>query len=102
MKENVLEIMAEITRSLAERYDKEFERLGGDRGHIHLLHPADPKIVPWQFVRMFKRVTDREGFRGKLALKKELWAGSFGRMAIMGGQWGREEIGGLSNSMCRC
>ncbi len=39
-------IISEVTRGLAERYDMEFERLGYDRNHIHLLCSAHPKIAP--------------------------------------------------------
>ena len=64
LEEDVLEIMAEVARSLAEPLDMEFERLGGVRGHIHLLYPADPKIMPWQLVRMLKSITAREVLGG--------------------------------------
>lgn len=70
-------ILTEVTRGLAERYDMEFERLGCDRNHIHLLCSAHPKIAPGQIVRVFKSITGRELFRRKPALKKELWGGQF-------------------------
>ncbi len=37
LAEDVVEIIVEATRGIAERYDMEFERLGCDRDHIHLL-----------------------------------------------------------------
>jgi putative transposase len=77
LEEDAVEIMAEITRSLAEHYDMQFERQGGDRRHIHLLYPADPKIVPGQMVLLFKSITDQEVFRRKPAFKKELGGEEF-------------------------
>ena len=73
----MVEIMAEVTHSFAERYDMEFERLGGDRGHIHLLCSADQKIILGQMVRMFKSITGQEVFLSKPAFKEELWGGEF-------------------------
>lgn len=66
-------ILAEVTLSLAERYDMELACLGGDRGYIHLMCSADPKIFPWQMVRMFKSIRDQAMFRGELAFKKFVW-----------------------------
>ena len=72
-----MEIIVDVARGLAERYDMEFEQLGCDRNHIHLLCSAHPKIAPGQIVRVFKSITGRELFRRKPALKKELWGGEF-------------------------
>ncbi len=77
LAEDVVEIIVEATRGIAERYDMEFERLGCDRDHIHLLCSAHPKIAPGQIVRVFKSITGRELFRQKPALKTELWGGQF-------------------------
>ena len=77
LKEGVVAIIVEVTRGLEERYDMEFERLGCDRDHIHLLCSAHPKIAPGQIVRVFKSVTGRELFRRKPELKRELWGGEF-------------------------
>ena len=77
LEDDVGEIISEVARGLAERYDMEFERLGCDRNHIHLLCSAHPKIAPGQIVRVFKSITGRELFRRKPALKKELWGGEF-------------------------
>ena len=77
LADDVVEIIVDVARGLAERYDIEFEQLGCDRNHIHLLCSAHPKIAPGQIVRLFKSITGRELFRRKPALKKELWGGEF-------------------------
>lgn len=77
LQENIVGIIVEVMHGLEERYDMEFERLGCDRDHIHLLCSAHPKIAPGQIVRVFKSITGRELFRRKPELKKELWGGEF-------------------------
>lgn len=50
----------------------EFESLGCDVNHIHLLCSLHPKISPGQIVCIFKSITAREVFRGKPLVKKSL------------------------------
>ena len=77
LDEDVVRIIGETARGIQERYDIEFERLGCDRDHIHILCTAHPKIAPSQIVRVFKSITAREIFRSKPAVKKALWGGEF-------------------------
>ena len=55
----------------------EFERIGCDRDHMHLLCSAHPKVAPGQIVRVFKSITAREIFRCKPAVKRALWGREF-------------------------
>lgn len=64
-------------RGIAERYEIEFEQVGCDRDHIHLLCSAHPKVAPGEIVRIFKSITAREVFRRKPGVKKALWGGEF-------------------------
>jgi putative transposase len=73
----VTRIITETAREISERYDMEFERIGCDGNHIHLLCSAHPKIAPGQIVRVFKSITAREIFRRKPSVKKALWGGEF-------------------------
>lgn len=66
-----------IAREIADRYDIEFERIGCDSNHIHLLCSFPPKYSGSDIVRMFKSITARELFKQFPALKKELWGGEF-------------------------
>jgi len=66
-----------IAREIAERYDIEFERIGCDSNHIHLLCSFPPKYGGSDIVRIFKSITARELFKQFPALKKELWGGEF-------------------------
>ena len=69
--------LVRISAEIAARYDIEFEEIGADRDHIHLLCSAHPKHGPGYIVRVYKSITARELFRAYPALKKELWGGEF-------------------------
>jgi putative transposase len=77
LDEEVVEIIVETAREIGERYDIEFEQIGCDRNHIHLLCSAHPKVAPGQIVRVFKSITAREIFRRKPSVKQALWGGEF-------------------------
>jgi putative transposase len=73
----VVEIITQTAVEISERYDIEFERIGCDRDHIHLLCSSHPKVAPGQIVRVFKSITAREIFRRKPQVKRALWGGEF-------------------------
>ena len=73
----VVEIIREVSESIAERYEVEMERVGCDLNHIHVLCGAHPKYAPGQLVRLFKSITAREVFRRVKGLRRELWGGEF-------------------------
>ena len=68
-----------IASEIQERYggDIEFEEIGCDQNHIHLLCSAHPKFSPGTLIRIYKSITARELFKTFPRLKKELWAGEF-------------------------
>jgi len=73
----VVEIIMQTALEIQERYDIDFEQIGCDGNHIHLLCSAHPKVAPGQIVRVFKSITARELFRRKPELKRALWGGEF-------------------------
>jgi putative transposase len=73
IKKAILEIAGEI----AERYEIEFERIGADQDHIHLLCSFHPKYAGGRVVGMFKSITARQLFRRFPELRRELWGGEF-------------------------
>ena len=77
LDEEVERIIVETARGIEERFDIEFEQIGCDRDHIHILCSAHPKVAPGQIVRVFKSLTAREIFRGKPSVKRSLWGGQF-------------------------
>ena len=77
LDKGVVEIITQTAMEIQERYDIEFERIGCDRDHIHMLCSAHPKVAPGQIVRIFKSIVARELFRRKPELKRALWGGEF-------------------------
>ena len=69
--------IAKIAGEISERYDIEFEKLGYDNNHIHILASFPPKYSGSEVVRIFKSITARELFQKFPLLKKDLWKGEF-------------------------
>ena len=67
----------EIAQEIGLRYDIEFEKIGTDGDHIHLLVSFPPKYGGSDVVRIFKSITAKQLFIRFPALKKELWGGEF-------------------------
>ncbi len=64
-------------REIGERYEIEFEQMGCDKNHIHILCSFHPKYSIGEVVRKFKSLTARELFKRYPWLRKELWGGEF-------------------------
>ena len=77
LSKEVEEIIKETTVAIGERYEIEFERLGFDQNHIHILCGAHPKNAPGRIVQIYKSITAKELFKQKPDLKKDLWGGEF-------------------------
>lgn len=71
-----LEIKA-VASEIGERYEIEFERIGCDENHIHILCSFHPRYSIGEVVRKFKSITARELFRKFPSLRQELWGGEF-------------------------
>lgn len=66
-----------IAKEIGLRYDIDFEKIGCDGDHIHLLVSFPPKHSGSDVVRIFKSITARQLFLRFPALKKDLWGGEF-------------------------
>ena len=66
-----------VAQEISDRYEIEFEELGCDKDHIHILCSFHPKYSVSEVVRKFKSITARELFKRYPALRKELWGGEF-------------------------
>ncbi len=71
------EAIKRIAIEVSERYEIEFEQIGCDEDHIHLLCSFHPKYSIGEVVRKFKSITARELFRVFPELRKSLWGGEF-------------------------
>jgi putative transposase len=77
LSEPITAAIREIAAEIAERYDIEFEQIGCDGNHIHLLCSFHPKLSGGDVVRMFKSITAKQLFRRFPELRKDLWGGEF-------------------------
>ncbi|SNX59460.1 putative transposase [Nitrosomonas ureae] len=77
LDEAVVRIIMMTAKEIEDRYDIEFEQIGCDKDHVHILCTAHPKIPPGQIVRVFKGITARELFKKKPDLKRDLWGSEF-------------------------
>ena len=69
--------ITQIAQEIAERYDMEFEKIGYDQNHIHILMSFPPKYGGSDVVRIFKSITAKQLFLRFPNLRKELWGGEF-------------------------
>ena len=67
----------EISLGISERYEIEFEQIGCDKNHIHILCSFHPKYSIGDVVKTFKSITAREIFSRFPSIRKELLGGKF-------------------------
>ncbi len=77
LSEPIAKAIQETAGAISERYDIEFEKMGTDGDHIHLLCSFHPKYGMSQVVGIVKSITARELFRRFPELHKDLWGGEF-------------------------
>ncbi len=77
LDEGVIAMIQDTAAEIAARFPIEMEAIGTGTNHIHLLCSAHPKIALGWIVQIFKRLTAREIFRRKPAVKRVLWGGEF-------------------------
>jgi putative transposase len=68
--------ITDIAKEISLRYEIDFENIGCDGNHIHILCSFPPtKYKGGDVVRIFKSITARELFRQFPELRKNLWGG---------------------------
>ena len=77
LREEITEAIKRIAQEIGERYEIEFERIGCDKNHIHILCSFHPKYSIGGVVRKFKSITARELFKRFPKLRQEMWGGEF-------------------------
>jgi len=75
LEDRVKVAILEIAKEIESRYEINFENIGTDGDHIHLLCSFHPKYTGSYIVGMFKSITARELFRRFPELRKSLWGG---------------------------
>lgn len=77
LDDEVTAYIKEVSKEISFRYEIDFEELGCDQDHIHILCSFHPKYSIGEVVRKFKSITARELFKRYPDLKKALWGGKF-------------------------
>ena len=75
LEPKITKAILNIAREIEKRYDIEFENIGTDGNHIHLLCSFKPSYSGADVVRIFKSITARQLFKQFPELRKELWGG---------------------------
>ena len=71
------EAIAQITHEIGLRYDIDFEAVGFDADHIHLLCSFSPaQYKGGDVVRIYKSITAKQLFLQFPQLRKQLWGGN--------------------------
>jgi putative transposase len=75
---HLTEAIVEIAKRIEERYEIEFENIGCDADHIHILCSFSPsRYKGGDIVGIFKSITAKELFKQFPQLRKDLWGGEF-------------------------
>jgi len=77
LDEAVSRAIVGIAADISVRYDIDFEQIGADRDHLHILCSFAPKYAGSDVVRIFKSITAKQLFAQFPQLRKELWGGEF-------------------------
>lgn len=77
LKENYVISFKKICEGIQERYNLEFETLGFDEDHVHLMIISVPSYSPSKIFQIVKSITAIKLFENHPDLKKELWGGEF-------------------------
>ena len=75
LNKNIEQYFLDVCKGIQERYEIEFEQIGLDKDHVHVLCSATPKYSPTRIISMIKSITAREIFKKFQELRKELWGG---------------------------
>ena len=71
------EFLKEICLGIKERYWFEFEGIGTDGDHVHILVGAAPRYAPATVMQIIKSITAKELFKKYPEIKQQLWGGEF-------------------------
>ncbi len=72
-----IELLREVCDGISKRYGFEFDKVGTDGDHVHLLVGAPPRISPARLMQIVKSITARQLFKRFPEIRKILWGGEF-------------------------
>jgi len=77
LEEKYVQTVKEVCEGISERYHVQFETIGFDEDHVHLMIRSVPNYSPSKIFQIVKSITAIKLFEKHPDLKKELWGGEF-------------------------
>ena len=77
LEDHIRVAILEIAKEIEKRFEINFENIGTDGDHIHILCSFHTKYSGSEIIGMFKSITARELFKRFPELRKSLWGGEF-------------------------
>ena len=77
LEEKYVQTIREVCEGIGERYYVQFETIGFDEDHVHLMIRSVPSYSPSKIFQIVKSITAIKLFEKYPDLKKELWGGEF-------------------------
>ena len=91
-----IEFLKELCVEIGRRYWFEFDAIGVDRDHFHVVVGAAPRYAPSHVMQVIKSITAKQIFERYPYLRDELWGGEFwsdgGHIDTVGHSGGLEVI----------
>jgi len=75
--EEIFNYLKHIFSGISERYYLNFQALGVERNHLHILVEAAPRYSPSRVMQICKSVSAKQLFKHFPELEEELWGGHF-------------------------
>ena len=77
VSDEIFEAIKDILLGISERYYLNFQAVGSEGNHFHLLIEAAPRYSPSQIMQICKSITAKQLFKRFPEIEEELWGGHF-------------------------
>ena len=77
ISDEIFDFLKVIFEGIHERYFLNFEALGSDGDHLHILVEGAPRYSPSRIMQICKSITAIQVFKKFPKLREELWNGEF-------------------------
>ena len=77
INDEIFEAIRSILSGVSERYYLNFQAVGHEGNHFHILVEAAPRYSPSQVMQICKSITAKQLFKRFPELEEELWGGHF-------------------------
>ncbi len=77
IESDIFEYIKKILNEISKRYFLNFQAIGAERNHLHILVEAAPRYSPSSVMQICKSITAREIFKRFPQVKEDLWGGHF-------------------------